>query len=65
MANDNNKEKLLQISTQLDEVVEEGGFKFKDTHMSGDDLEDVIPRKVLGLLSDTPEDRLSLDICKD
>jgi hypothetical protein len=62
MAGDNNNEKLLQISTWLDEVVKEGGFKFQDTHMSRDDLEDGIPRKVFGILWDTHDDRLSLDI---
>jgi hypothetical protein len=47
MAGDNDYKKLLKISQDLDELVELGGFKFKETHMSGDKMEDNIPRKVL------------------
>jgi hypothetical protein len=53
MAGDNAYEKLLKISRDLDELVEQGGFKFKETHMSGDKLEDDIPRKVLGVFWNT------------
>jgi hypothetical protein len=55
-------EELKKISEDLDELVEQGGFKFKDTHMSGDLLDNDIPRKVLGLFWDTQFDRLQLGI---
>jgi hypothetical protein len=47
MAGDDSYKKLLQISKDLDVLVEQGGFKFKETHMTGDQLEDGIPRKIL------------------
>jgi hypothetical protein len=34
----------------LDRIVEEGGFSFKETHYSGDKLEDGASKKVLELL---------------
>jgi hypothetical protein len=43
MAGDDSYKKLLQISKDLDILVEQGGFKFKETHMTGDQLEDGIP----------------------
>jgi len=36
MAGHDSKEKLLELSSQLDEIVEQGGFRFKETHCSGD-----------------------------
>jgi hypothetical protein len=62
MAGDDSYKKLLQISKDLDVLVEQGGFKFKETHMTGDQLEDGIPRKVWGLFWDTEFDNLLLDI---
>jgi Pao retrotransposon peptidase len=62
MAGDNDYQKLLKISQDLDDLVEQGGFKFKETHMSGDKLEDEVPRKVLGIFWDTESDTLKLDI---
>jgi hypothetical protein len=62
MAGDDSYKKLKQISRDLDVLVEQGGFKFKDTHMTGDQLEDGIPQKVLGLFWDTEFDALMLDI---
>jgi Pao retrotransposon peptidase len=62
MAGDNDYKKLLKISRDLDELVEQGGFKFKETHISGDKMEDDIPRKVLGVFWNTGLDTLMLDI---
>jgi hypothetical protein len=62
MAGYDNRGELRKISKNLDELVEQGGFKFKDTHMSGDPLDSDIPRKVLGLFWDMESDRLQLDI---
>jgi hypothetical protein len=42
--------------------VEQGGFKFKETHLTGSQLEDDMPRKVLGLFWDTEKDNILLDI---
>jgi hypothetical protein len=53
MAGHDNLEELRRISGDLDNLVEQRGFKFKDIHMSGDSLEDSIPRKVLGTRSPT------------
>jgi hypothetical protein len=47
MAGGNSYQILLKFSQDLDDLVEQGGFKFKETHMSGDKLEDQMPRKVL------------------
>ena len=47
------KKELLIISTNLEKIVAEGGFKFKETHMSGDPVKDDEPIKVLGLIWDT------------
>ena len=40
---------LENISKVLEEIAAKGGFKFKETHMSGDPLKDDQPIKVLGL----------------
>ena len=56
-------EELRQISADLEAIVVPGGFKFKETMMSGDKIknEDEIG-KVLGLRWNTEEDELSVDI---
>jgi len=55
-------EELHVLSRELEEIVEKGGFKFKETHMSGDPLKDGVPIKVLGLIWDTEQDHLAIDV---
>ena len=53
------KEQAIRLSTNMDKIVEMGGFKFKSTIMSGDAGE---PRKVLGTGWDTEIDTLFIDV---
>jgi hypothetical protein len=51
------------LSKELEPVAEKGGFKFKETLMSGDPA--VMPDepcKVLGLIWEMQEDRLMIDV---
>jgi hypothetical protein len=47
----------------MEDILENGGFRFKETVMSGDPLgEDRELRKVLGLRWDTEQDEICVDI---
>ena len=61
-AGSNSKEELLVISEDLEKIVQEGGFKFKDTVMTGDPLKDNEKVKVLGMLWDTAKDTFAIDV---
>ncbi len=52
-----------QVSQDMEDILENGGFRFKETVMSGDPLgEDGELRKVLGLRWDTERDEICVDI---
>ncbi|MFN9909801.1 MAG: hypothetical protein ACK56F_27405, partial [bacterium] len=56
-------ERLRALSKELEVVAKKGGFEFKETLMSGDSAADPNePRKVLGLIWETQEDRLMVDV---
>jgi hypothetical protein len=47
----------------MEDILENGGFRFKETVMAGDPLEERGElRKVLGLRWDTQEDKICVDI---
>ena len=50
-----------KISSEIEKICEMGGFKFKQTHQTGDPVEGE-PIKVLGLIWNTETDRLKVDI---
>jgi hypothetical protein len=59
----NSMERLRALSKELEVVAKKGGFEFKETLMSGDSAADPSePRKVLGLIWETQEDRLMVDV---
>ncbi len=59
----NSMERLQALSKELEIVAKKGGFEFKETLMSGDPATDPNePRKVLGLIWETQEDRLMVDV---
>jgi hypothetical protein len=60
-AGSNTREGLSKISSEIEKICEMGGFKFKQTHQTGDPVEGE-PIKVLGLIWDTETDRLKVDI---
>ena len=62
VAGSNSKIELEKISKELEEIVAKGGFKFKETHMSGDPIKDGEPIKVLGLIWDTEKDEFQVDV---
>jgi hypothetical protein len=52
-----------QVSQDVEDILENGGFRFKETVMSGDPLgETGEMRKVLGLRWDTERDEICMDI---
>ena len=56
-AGGDDKEDLLRISKELEEIAANGGFTFKETLMSGDvEGEPENPKKVLGLIWETERD---------
>jgi hypothetical protein len=56
-------EAARQVSQDMEDILENGGFRFKETVMSGDLLEEGGElRKVLGLRWDTQEDEICVDI---
>jgi hypothetical protein len=56
-------ERLEAHSGEMEAVAKRGGFKFKETLMSGDkEDENGEPRKVLGLIWETEADRLKVDV---
>jgi hypothetical protein len=59
----NSMERLQALSKELEVVAKDCGFEFKETLMSGDPAADPNdPRKVLGLIWETQEDRLMVDV---
>jgi hypothetical protein len=59
----NTLEAARQVSQDMEDILENGGFRFKETVMSGDPLgEDGELRKVLGLRWDTKRDEICVDI---
>jgi hypothetical protein len=56
-------EAAKQVSQDMEDILENGGFRFKETVMSGDPLgKDGELRKVLGLRRDTQRDKICVDI---
>ena len=53
------KERAQEVSLNMEKIVEKGGFTFKETIMSGDDVE---PRKILGTPWDVRQDELFLEV---
>jgi hypothetical protein len=55
--------RLKELSSEMEAVARKGGFEFKETLMSGDkEKDDGEPHKVLGLIWETEEDRLKVDV---
>jgi hypothetical protein len=55
--------RLKELSSEMEAVARQGGFEFKETLMSGDkEKDDGEPHKVLGLIWETEEDRLKVDV---
>ncbi len=55
--------RLRELSLEMEAVARQGGFEFKETLMSGDkEKDDGEPHKVLGLIWETEEDRLKVDV---
>jgi hypothetical protein len=58
-----NMARWKKLSSEMEAVAPQGGFEFKETLMSGDkEKDDGEPRKVLGLIWETEEDRLKVDV---
>jgi hypothetical protein len=58
-----NKENAMQVSAYMEIIIENGGFHFKETVMSGDLLDETGElRKVLGLRWDMERDEICIDI---
>jgi hypothetical protein len=56
-------EEARRVSQDMEDILENGGFRFKETVMAGDPLEEGGElRKVLGLRWDTQEDKICVDI---
>ncbi len=56
-------EEAKKVSQDMEDILENGGFRFKETVMAGDPLEGVGElRKVLGLRWDMQEDKICVDI---
>jgi hypothetical protein len=56
-------EEAKKVSQDMEDILENGGFRFKETVMAGDPLEEGGElRKVLGLRWDTQEDKICVDI---
>ncbi len=52
-----------QVSQDMEDILENGGFRFKETVMSGDPLEkEGELRKVLGLRWDMEKDEICVDV---
>jgi hypothetical protein len=55
--------RLEELSSEMEALARQGGFEFKETLMSGDkEKDDGEPHKVLGLIWETEEDRLRVDV---
>jgi hypothetical protein len=54
---------MMELSNDLETLAGRGGFQFKGTLMTGDAAADPSePRKVLGLIWETQEDKLQVDV---
>ncbi len=54
---------MIELSGDLETLAGRGGFQFKGTLMTGDAAADLSePRKVLGLIWETQEDKLQVDV---
>jgi hypothetical protein len=54
---------MMELSNDLETLAGRGGFQFKGTLMTGDAATDPSePRKVLGLIWETQEDKLQVDV---
>jgi hypothetical protein len=63
VAGSNTRNGLTGLSAALETLAGRGGFQFKETLMSGDVAADPSePRKVLGLIWETQEDKLQVDV---
>jgi hypothetical protein len=63
VAGANSLDRLKELSAELEMVAARGSFQFKETLMSGDATADSSePRKVLGLVWETREDKLQVDV---
>jgi hypothetical protein len=52
-----------QVLQDMEDILENGGFRFKETVMSGDPLgKGEEPRKVIGLRWDTERDEICVDV---
>jgi hypothetical protein len=57
------QEGMVKLSSDLETLAGRGGFQFKGTLMTGDAAADPSePRKVLGLIWETQEDKLQVDV---
>ncbi len=56
-------EEAKKVSQDMEDILENRGFRFKETVMAGDPLEEGGElRRVLGLRWDTQEDKICVDI---
>jgi hypothetical protein len=63
VAGSDTQEGMIQLSADLEALAGRGGFQFKGTLMTGDAAADPSePRKVLGLIWETFEDKLQVDV---
>jgi hypothetical protein len=63
VAGANSLDRLKELLAELEMVAAHGGFQFIETLMSGDAAADPFePRKVLGLVWETREDKLQVDV---
>ncbi len=63
LAGTNTQEGMIELSGDLETLAGRGGFQFKGTLMTGDAAADSSePRKVLGLIWETQEDKLQVDV---
>jgi hypothetical protein len=63
VAGSDTQEGMIELSDDLETLAGRGGFQFKGTLMTGDAAADPSePRKVLGLIWETQEDKLQVDV---
>jgi hypothetical protein len=63
VAGSDTQEGMVELSGDLETLAGRGGFQFKGTLMTGDAAADPSePRKVLGLIWETQEDKLQVDV---
>jgi hypothetical protein len=62
LAGAHDKEVVMKISQDIEDISENGGFLFKETDKTGDPLDETMElRKVLGLRWDTERDLISVE----